>query len=226
MSWTCEQLEARLSDHLDGVLSPADREAFLAHSRSCARCAPLVAGVSGLITSLHTLEPVEASPRLVYGILDKTLGPRESVSGWRLALAWLRNLASPKFAYGALSVTATLGVLLAASGFSWRRPRMADLRPAAIFRNADRQAHLVYARSSKFVSDLRVVYEIQSRLRPDAELSSEPDKPAPQSAPQKQPGISNGPDSSPRQQNRANGLRPDLAVLAAALPPLTTRSAR
>jgi hypothetical protein len=226
MSWTCEQFEARLTDHLDGVLSPADREASLSHSRSCARCAPLVAGVSGLISSLHSLEPVQAPPRLVYGILDKTLGSRDSVSGWQLALAWLRNLTSPKFAYGALSITATLGVLLTASGFSLRRPRLADLRPAAIYRNADRQAHLVYARSSKFFSDLRVVYEIQSRLRPDAELSSEPDKPAPQSVPKKQPGVSNGPVSTPRQQNRANGLRPDLAVLAATLPPLTPRSAR
>lgn len=224
--WTCEQLESRLSDYLDGALSSADRQAFLAHSRSCTRCASLLASVSGLVSGLHSLEPAEVPPRLIYGILDKTLGPRESVSGWRLALAWLRGLASPKFIYGALSVAAALAALLTASGFSWRKPRLADLRPAAIYRNADRQAHLIYARSSKFVSDIRVVYEIQSRLRPESDLGAEPEKQAPQSAPQKQPGITNGPDSSPRQQNRANGLRPDMTVLASAFSSLSQRSVR
>jgi anti-sigma factor RsiW len=224
MNWTCEQIEARLSDYLDGVLSSADREAFLAHSRRCAQCAPLVGSVSGLLDGLHSLEPVELPPRLIYNILDKTLGPRDSVSAWRLALAWVRNLASPKFAYGALSVAATFGVLVSASGFSFRKPKLADLHPVAIYRNADRQAHLIYARGSKFVSDLRVVYEIQSRLRPESELPPGPDESAPKSSPGKQPGVSNGPQSVPRQQNRANGIRPDLSLLATSLSPLRQRS--
>jgi hypothetical protein len=226
LNCTCEQLESRLSDYVDGALSGADREAFLAHSRTCARCAPLLASVSSLVSGLHGLEPAETPPRLVYKILDATLGPRESVSGWRVTLDWLRGLASPKIAYGTLSVVATLGVLLTATGFSWRQPRLADLRPAAMYRNADRQAHLIYARSSKFVSDLRIVYEIQARFRPESELAPEPDKTTPQSAPQKQPGISNGPDSTPRQQNRANGLRPDMSILASALSPISQRSTR
>src|SRR5258705_4447477 len=90
MSWTCEQTEARLSDYLDGVLNPAELAEFTAHVPSCARCAPLVACVSDLLTGLHGMEQVAEPPRLVYSILDKTLGPREAVTRWRAMVAWGR----------------------------------------------------------------------------------------------------------------------------------------
>ena len=127
----------------------------------------LVASVSHLMTDLHGMDELEPPPRLVYAILDKTLGPRESVTGWRAVLAWFTALANPRVGYGFASVAATFLIVVSASGFSWRKPKLADLKPASIYRNADRQVHLVYARGTKFVSDLRVVYEIQSRLTQD-----------------------------------------------------------
>jgi anti-sigma factor RsiW len=221
MSWTCEQTELRLSDYLDGLLSGAEQRAFDAHVSTCERCAPLVSGVSHLLVNLHGMQELETPPRLVYSILDKTLGPRDSVSGWRALLGWVRAIASPRFAYGAVSVAATLMVLLTASGFSWRKPKIADLSPVNVYRNADRQAHLVYARGSKFVSDLRVVYEIQSRLHQDNEIPTTPEGTLPESSPDKQPGRTDGTrPTSPRQQNRANGIGHEVEVLAEELPVL------
>lgn len=222
MTWTCEQIEARLSDYLDGVLEPAEQSAFDAHSKSCERCAPLVASVSHLLTSLHGMEEVETPPRLVYNILDKTLGPRDTVTGWRAVLGWFRNLATARFAYGAVSVAATLLILLAASGFSFRKPKLAELRPATIYRNTNNKVHQVYAQSVKFVSDLRVVYEIQSRLRQDNEIPTSPEETIPQPSPNKAPGRTDGTNpSSPKQQNRANGIGRHLEVLAAEIPVLS-----
>jgi anti-sigma factor RsiW len=226
MTWTCEQTELRLSDYLDGSLNETEQRAFDAHANTCERCAPLVAGVSHLLTNLHGMEELEAPPRLVYSILDKTLGPRDSAKGWRAVFGWVRAIASPRFAYGAVSVTATLMVLLSASGFSWRKPKIADLSPVNLYRNADRQAHLVYARGSKFISDLRVVYEIQSRLRQENEIPTTPEGALPES-PDKQPGHTDGTrPASPRQQNRANGIGREMEVLAAGLPVLTLRSSQ
>src|SRR5713101_2533129 len=131
MTWTCEQTEARLSDYLDGVLNPAELAEFTAHVPSCARCAPLVASVSELLTGLHGMELIAEPPRLVYAILDKTLGPREALTGWRAILGWVRGVASIRFAYGALSVAATLIIFITASGFNWRHPKLADLNLAA-----------------------------------------------------------------------------------------------
>jgi len=219
MSWTCEQTETRLSDYLDGVLNPAELAEFSAHVPSCARCAPLVASVSDLLTGLHGMEQIEAPPRLVYSILDKTLGPRESVTGWRAMLGWVRGIASTRFAYGALSVAATLVIFVTASGFNWRHPKLADLKPATIYHKADGWMHVTYGSSVKFVNDLRVVNEIQSRLREDSDLRAAPENVLPATSPQKQPGSSDGSKpTAPRQQNRANDLARHLEMLAMEFP--------
>jgi anti-sigma factor RsiW len=219
MNWTCEQTEARLSDYLDGILGSAEKQAFDIHVDGCERCAPLVASVSHLLRNLHSMEPLETPPQLVYAILDKTLGPREARKGWRSIFGWLQGFASPRFAYSAVSVAATFIILASASGFSWRRPKLADLSPVNVYHNADRQVHLVYARSAKFVTDLRVVYEIQSRLKQDSELPATQENVVPESSPEKHPGRTDGSKpGSPRQQNRANGIERAMEVLAAELP--------
>jgi anti-sigma factor RsiW len=219
MTWTCENIEARLSDYLDGLLSPDERHEFDLHANSCENCAQMVASLSHLLSGLHSLEQIDAPPQLVYSILNATLGPRDAQKGWRGAFGWLSGLASPRFAYSAVSVAATMLILLTASGFSWRKPKLADLSPATVYRNADRQAHLVYAHTTKFVSDLRVVYEIQSRLNKDNELPTAPESTVPQSSPGKSPGSTDGTrPTTPRQQNRANGIGRELEIMASEVP--------
>lgn len=228
MTWTCDLVEARLSDYLEGLLQGSERAEFEAHANSCADCAPLVASVRSLVSEMHAMAELDMPPRLVYSILDTTLGPRETVTGWQGFLNAIRGLATPKFAYGAASVMATLLVVLGASGFSLRKPKLADLRPAAIYQKADQQAHLVFARSVKYVSDLRVVYEIQSRLRQDENnLQTAPEELLPKSSPEKNPGQTDDhKPSQPRQQNRANEASRQLEMLAAELPVLSERSFR
>ena len=228
MTWTCDLIEARLSDYLEGLLQGPERAAFEAHANSCTDCAPLLASVRGLVGEMHAMEELETPPRLVYSILDKTLGPRETVTGWQGFLNAIRGLATPKFAYGAASVMATLIMILGASGFSLRKPKLADLRPAAIYQTANRQAHRAFAHSVKYVSDLRVVYEIQSRLRQDENnLQTTPEEMLPKSSPEKNPGQTNDQrPSQPRQQNRANEASRQLELLAAELPMLSERSIR
>jgi anti-sigma factor RsiW len=226
LNWNCEQTELRLSDYLDGVLGPGEKHAFDEHVNGCERCTPLVASVSHLLTNLHGMKEIAEPPRLVYAILDKTLGPRE-VAGWSDLFGWFRGLLSPRLMYGAISVAATITVLLTASGFSWRKPKIADLSPVNVYRNANRQAHLVYARGSKFVSDLRVVYEIQARFWQESDLPTTPESTMPEASPNKEPGSTDGTKpSSPKQQNRANGIGREVQVLAMELPTLNVRSMR
>lgn len=218
MAWNCEQVEARLSDYVDRLLEPAERNALEEHARACARCAPLVAGVTRLVTQLHSMEPLEAPPQLVYSILDRTLGSREKTKVWAAWLGWLRTLWQPRFAYGAVSVLITAVVLFQALGFQWRKPTLSDLNPVNMYRAMDRRAHLLYARGAKFVTDLRVVYEIQSRLRPEAE-------PQPPPEPKSGPGQSNGPRlNSPRRLDRAYDANRNLELLSCILSASSRRS--
>ena len=96
MTWTCEQTELLLTDYLDGLLQPEQQHAFDLHVNSCERCTPLVSSVAHAIASLRALPELETPPRFVYNILDATLGPRETVTGWAAVRAWVRGLASPR----------------------------------------------------------------------------------------------------------------------------------
>jgi anti-sigma factor RsiW len=222
MSWTCEQTEARLSDYLDGMLVPAEVAEFRAHVPGCPRCAPLLASVSDLLSGMHAMEQVEPPPRLVYAILDNTLGPREVAASWLHRI--IRPMATLRFAYGALSMAATLVIFVSAAGFNWKHPKLADLRPATVYRRADNSVHTMYASTTKFVNNLRVVNEIQSRLRQDSELPTNPENTLPETSPQKDPGSTDGTrPATPRQQNRANDLMRHIEVLAMELPATCSR---
>jgi anti-sigma factor RsiW len=215
MNWTCEQTEARLSDYLDGLLQPVERSAFNLHVNTCERCAPLVAGVAHALGGLYALESVEPPPQLESAILTATLG----APSWRNARRWLKSLQSPRFVYSLASLAATVIVILTASGFSFRKPKLADLQPATIYRNFDRQAHLFYARGTKFVSDLRVVYEIRQL---NEQNSATREQPVPRNSQEKQPGrTDNTNPSAPKQQNRADELGRNVRVLATQFPVLS-----
>jgi anti-sigma factor RsiW len=218
MNWTCEQTEARLSDYLDGLLQPAEQSAFNVHVNTCEKCAPLVAAVAHTLGGLYALEAVEPPAELENAILTATLG----APSWRNLRHWLKNLRSPRFVYSMVSVAATMVIILAASGFSFSKPKLAELRPATVFRNADRKAHLVYAQSVKFVSDLRVVYEIQTRLNENDQNPASREQTIPQDSPGKQPGRSDKTNpSAPKQQNRADEFGRNVRVLAAQCPVLS-----
>jgi hypothetical protein len=228
MTWTCDQIESGLSDYLDGLLGTSERAAFEAHAESCPECAPLLTSVRELVLELHGMGQLPEPPRLVYSILDKTLGPRDTVSGWQGFLQTIRGLTSPKFAYGAASVFATLLIVVGSSGFNLRKPKIADLHPANVYRNADRKVHLAYAQSVKYVSDLRVVYEIQSSFRQTQDnLQTPPSESLPKEVPEKAPGHTDDQKpAQPRQQNRADGVVKQLEMLAAEYPVLPVRSIR
>jgi hypothetical protein len=76
--------------------------------------------------------------------------------------------------------------------------KKADLSPANVLHSANRQAHLTYARSVKFVNDLRVVYEIQSKLQPEPEAApANTPAPSPQQENNSQP-----PSTNPQQKSQ------------------------
>jgi anti-sigma factor RsiW len=201
MNWNCTNSEERLSEYLDGELRAEEAAAFSAHAATCARCSELVAQVGGLVNRMHGLEAVEEPPQLVQKILDATLGLRTRKQGWKRWFTWAPVLWQPRFAMGALTVAATFVIVFHTAGITPAKLRKADLNPLNLYRAANRQAHLTYARGAKFVNDLRVVYEIQSRLQPEQEPSATPAV-APPSEQQSHPPAANPQEKSEQKSPR------------------------
>jgi len=190
MDWNCTFTEERLSDCLEGKLLPSEAAAFSAHIADCANCTETVALVGGLVSRMRKMPMVEEPPQLIAKILDATLGPRTQKESWFRWLGWISVLWQPRFVMGLGAAVASVVIVSYAAGLTPAKLKKADLSPANVFRSANRQAHLTYARGAKFVNDLRVVYEIQSKLQPEPE-------PMPVSNP------------APAQQKEHNSIPPD-----------------
>jgi|GEM_PF-756879 len=203
MDWNCTLTEERLSDYLEGQLSADELAALTAHRQSCARCAEMVTQVSELLAGMHGLEPLPEPAHLQRRILDATLGPKARREGWRRWFAWTPALWQPRFAIGMVTVAVCAVIVIQAGGVLPSKMHKANVNPADIVRSINRKAHLSYARGVKFVNDLRVVYEIESRLETQ-------NPPPPQGPAQPQRTNPNDPeeksDQSPGRSQSRNGV--------------------
>ncbi len=183
MSWTCLNTEEGLLEYLEGELASTERALLDAHLAECAACRALAAQVRWVEMRLPRLEPEIEPVWLVKRILAATTAAEREKreSTWKTILA---GLSSPRFAVGLGAVAATIFILFQALGINPRKITAQDLNPVNVYRAADRAAHLTYARSLRFVNDMRVVYEIRSRLE---EASATPTPPAQQEAPKTTP---------------------------------------
>lgn len=200
MTWNCAQLDARLDDYLEGRLSTQKAAAAQEHVDACPRCAEWADGRVAALW-LHEVEPMETPPGLETRILAQTLAPTPEESFWSvLELGW-RALLQPRMAMGLAAALISFGLVLNAVNVSPGNISVADLSPVNIYRSLNRQAQLTYANGVRFVNDLRLVYEIRSRLE---EIQGEPEE-APVSAPGESAPPSNDEDN--REQNFSDGNR-------------------
>jgi hypothetical protein len=215
MNWNCTLTEERLSDFLDGALTPEESAAISAHAAGCTDCAGLIAQVRATVTMMQQAPPLPLPAQLERKILDATLGPQKPKAesqGW---LGWLSVVWQPRFAMGIVTVAASFVIVFHAATAPG-----SNLNPVNLLRGANRQAHLTYARGAKMVNNLRVVYEIESRMSPPPESLSEPiTQPPARPTIEPQPGQQQ-PGGEPREKSqtvphtqRSSRNAPELAQL-------------
>ncbi len=188
----CTQFEALLSEALDGALSQPLLAGFRAHAAACADCGPLLAGAQAGMSWLKSLAEVEPPRNLVLNILIATSGAGAAASlrqasptsSWRDRLRqWTRPLApafsavlQPRFALSLGMAFFSITVLLNAAGLHLSSLRAADLRPSAIQENLTRAYNETTARALKYYENIRLVYEIESRVREFRNATREEDQ--------------------------------------------------
>jgi len=174
----CADVEILLADFVDGTLRGDAASALEAHLAGCAACGQLARDSAEAVAFMERAAVVEAPPELVTRILfEVTAGPSRAVIKpslvRRLFGKWLEPVLQPRVAMSmALTV---LSIAMIGRFTHVRQLTPNDLDPVKVFTAAEDRVVRWYNRGVKYYESMRVVYEIQSRLKEWAE-----EQPAPQ----------------------------------------------
>lgn len=164
----CADFEILLCDYLDGTLAPAQKSAFEAHLAACHTCAAMAEDVRSAVSFMEKAAPAEPPAELLTRILHEIPG-RDLAQGnsfWRkLRSTWLGPLLQPRYAMGMAMTILSFSMLAKFAGFEPRQLQPADLNPAKIWNAVDDRAHRTWDRAMKYYDNLKLVIEIQSRLK-------------------------------------------------------------
>src|SRR5215831_8434498 len=188
------------------TLTADQRRAFEAHRVSCAVCGPMFAEVQQGMALLRSLPEIDPPKNLVHNILALTSRAEEAtetagaVAPATGARRWLNSL-RPTFAVLLRSRFATsfamaffsLSLTLTLAGVKISDLAKVDWHPSALRKSAVLQFNNVEARVLSYYNNLRVVYEVQSRVQQFKKAT----------APQ------NNNNNKPEQQNRNRDLPGD-----------------
>jgi hypothetical protein len=175
----CKEFEELLFDALDQKLIQAKKDRFQAHARSCNRCGPMLAEVEAGQHWLKSLQEVEPPAALVKNILTATSG----IQSYRLEIAasahepsflerireWADSFVTPvwstvrqpRFAMSFGMAFFSLSVALSVAGV-----KPSDIKQADLSRNGLRRTYYTTsARVVKYYENIRLVYEIESRVQ-------------------------------------------------------------
>ncbi len=188
---TCGQFEAWLADALDGALSGEASRRFQFHADGCAACGAMLSEVRQGMSWLRMLEEPQPPQNLMHNILAATSsapvqrpaeaarGPEWLESGWLGEIwAFLRPVAAgamhPRFAASFSMAFFSLSLTLGLLGVKVKDLAHMDLRPASVRRAAVLQYTQIESRVVRYYENLRLVYEIESRV---SELKRAADSP-------------------------------------------------
>jgi hypothetical protein len=178
----CGLWETLLADALDGLLRPEDEATFSGHMAICPACTALFEEAR---RGREWLEFLAAEPEVPEGLLAKILastGPGQ-VAGYGLVAAgsatapvlqpWerpgimarVRRFAEPRLMMTAAMAFFSIALTLNLTGVRLSDLRLADLRPSAVRSFMERRLTMASTPIIRYYDHLRLVYEVQSRMR-------------------------------------------------------------
>jgi hypothetical protein len=170
----CVEVEALLAEALDGTLHGSMLAAFELHQQSCAACQTMVEEAGAGMHWLKGLDEAEPPRNLVHNILAQTIGalpsehlvPAPRGEGWyeklkgRLAPVF-GPVVTPRFAMSFGMAFFSITLLLGIAGFHMSDLRHLDLSSKGITKTY----YATQARCVRYYENIRLVYEIESRVR-------------------------------------------------------------
>ena len=172
----CAELDILICDYVDGALNSTARAAVESHLAGCGSCQALVDDSRAVLSFLEGVPAVEPPPQLITRIINEVpaaegrsaLGGRPKgamsggVGGW--LRGWMRPMMQPRLAMG-MAMTILSFSMLGRFTAPVKQLRPSDLDPVKVWAAVEDKSHRVWDRTLKYYESLRVVYEIQSRLK-------------------------------------------------------------
>jgi hypothetical protein len=164
---TCAEFEILLCDYLDGTLDAPVRRDVEEHQAQCASCAEFARDVSAAVAFMERVAEVEPPPELLTRItFEIPAGGGVKKAGFRSWLSgWMQPLLQPKFAMGMAMTILSFSMLGRLAGIEVRQLKPQDLHPANVWTAVDNRVHRTWERAVKYYENLRLVYEVQTRLQ-------------------------------------------------------------
>jgi hypothetical protein len=224
----CNEFDLLLSDALDGVLTGAGLDRFQAHGRGCKACGPLLAEAEAGRNWLKGLTEAEPPASLVTNILASTTGvdtqrlratarsSQPRISWWEHVQASLlepvwATVRQPRFAMSFGMAFFALSVGLTVAGVKPADLRQISLRPSAI-------RHTYYSTQARVVhyyENVRIVYEVESRVREIKRTVAPAEPGRRESRPAKHKDDKNDTTQQPEQKQERNYSQTDNHLILA-----------
>ena len=200
-----DEWEALIADALDETLGADDAAAFTRHHNECALCAQMLKETRQGLAWMEQLRPEPEMPAgLLHKILARTTEPREPgiavpqlvvparLAWYRRAIPAARQIFEPRLMMTAAMAFFSIALTLNLTGVRLTELRPADLRPSRVRASLTRQYYSTNEQVMKYYENLRLVYEMEARVR-ELRRSTEAE---PAAAPS--PTTTNGPPDLPR----------------------------
>lgn len=213
----CIEFEALLADAIDGALEAPRMASFEAHAAGCPECGPLLAETRAGLSWMKTLQEAEPPRNLVHNILVATTGRETAEERAAARRSWLQRLMDrtcsilvptwatvrqPRFAMSFGMAFFSLSLVLNVTGLKLRDLRYLDLRPSAIRANATRGYYETEAKVVRYYENIRLVYELQSRVRDLRNATRSDDQQQQQQQPQQRKDKNRDNDTSGQPEKR------------------------
>jgi hypothetical protein len=192
----CDEWENLLADALDGTLSAADAAAFTRHHRECVLCAQMLKETEqGRSWMKYLAVEPEVPTDLLKKILARTSGglqpgvavPAISLPArpaWhRVMLPAIRQVMEPRLMMTVAMAFFSIALTLNLAGVKVTDLRAQDFQPSRLRANITRQYYSTNEQVTKYYKNLRLVYEMESRVRELRRTTDTEPAPSPQQTP-------------------------------------------
>ena len=171
----CADIEILLADYQDGTLAADEKSAIESHLSTCKACEELARDVAGAVAFMGRASEIAAPPELVTRILfEISSGPSHTVVkpswfrrifGNRIGGKFMEPVLQPRYAMGMAFTLLSFAMLGRFAGIEVKGLTLADLDPVKIWTSAEDRATRTWQRGVKYYESLRLVYEIESRVK-------------------------------------------------------------